>query len=102
LSKDVDECVPLLDGGFERALIAGYARQPPGDGIRYGNDFSYALQPSCCAVDEGHCKVRVPGGQTEAVAQMSAEAKEVWPGNKPGRDTSTIGQYRYIASRAER
>jgi|AntAceMinimDraft_1070359.scaffolds.fasta_scaffold72829_2 hypothetical protein len=55
----------LLAAGFERALIAAYAQQPMGDGIAYGNNFSYPLQPACCAVDdrEGTCKVRLPKSQ---------------------------------------
>jgi hypothetical protein len=38
LKQKVDD---MLDGGFERALLATYARQTPGNGEDYGNDFFY-------------------------------------------------------------
>ena len=80
----------LLGGGFERALMAAYSRQPPGDGKAYGNNFSYALQPACCAVDEGHCKIRIPDRDGAEVNAMTPEEKEVWAGNEPGAEAKRL------------
>jgi len=81
----------MLDGGFEHALIAQYARQPPGDGKAYGNDFFYGLQPACCGAKEGdHCKVRVAAHESQNFAQLSEDDKLVWPGNEPGREANTL------------
>ncbi|EEH58539.1 uncharacterized protein MICPUCDRAFT_56448 [Micromonas pusilla CCMP1545] len=60
-----------VDGGFERALMAAYARQEPGDGIRYGNDFSYGINPACCGVGLEHCAVRAP----EETARLPREER---------------------------
>mmetsp|Transcript_4485 Transcript_4485/g.11025 ORF Transcript_4485/g.11025 Transcript_4485/m.11025 type:complete len:326 (-) Transcript_4485:1436-2413(-) len=78
----------LLAAGFERTLIAAYAQQPMGDGIAHGNNFSYPLQPACCAVDdrEGTCKIRISEHDVAGVRAMSSEEKEVWPGNGPGAE----------------
>ncbi len=81
----------MLDGGFEHAMIAQYARQPPGDGKAYGNDFFYGLQPACCGAKEGdHCKVRVAAHESQNFAQLSEDDKLVWPGNEPGREANTL------------
>ena len=81
----------MLDGGFERAMIAQYARQPPGDGKQYGNDFFYGLQPACCGAKEGaHCKVRIAGREEQSFNNLSEEDKLVWPGNEPGREANTL------------
>lgn len=80
----------MLDGGFERALIAAYSRQPPGDGKTYGNNFSYALQPSCCAVEEAHCSVRVLDKERTEFGSTSSEERQVWSGNDPGREARQL------------
>ena len=79
----------MLDGGFERAMIAGYRRMTPGDGVKYGNEFFYGLQPPCCAVKDEHCEIR---GATSAskLRGLDAEALEVWPGNEPGREARAL------------
>ena len=72
-------------------MIAQYARQPPGDGKAYGNDFFYGLQPACCGAKEGdHCKVRVAAHESQNFAQLSEDDKLVWPGNEPGREANTL------------
>ena len=48
----------MLDGGFERALLAAYGRQRKGDGVDYGNDFYYGIGEPCCATREGGCAIR--------------------------------------------
>ena len=82
----------LLDGGFERAVIAGYGRMTPGDGVKYGNEFFYGLQPPCCAVKDEHCEIR--GVKESKLRGLDAGALEVWPGNEPGRRRARSGRDR--------
>jgi len=42
--------------GFEETLGKVLAMQEPGDGVRYGNNFSYKIHPPCCDVNT--CNIR--------------------------------------------
>uniref|UniRef100_A0A7S0QZM7 PI3K/PI4K catalytic domain-containing protein n=1 Tax=Pyramimonas obovata TaxID=1411642 RepID=A0A7S0QZM7_9CHLO len=46
----------LLKHGFEETLDRVLAGQEPGDGIRYGFNFSYPIHPPCC--DIATCNIR--------------------------------------------
>eukprot|EP00899_Mesostigma_viride_P009794 jgi/Mesvir1/18816/Mv04308-RA.1 len=47
----------MLNLGFEGALQAALDRQPRGDGVRYGFEFSYDIHPPCCHPLD--CEMRV-------------------------------------------
>ena len=89
LKRRVDD---LLDGGFERAMIAAYKRQRVGNGVDYGNDFFYGLQPPCCAAwdRKAGCAIRVNQQSAAIVADMREEDREVWPGNDAGREARAL------------
>lgn len=48
------------------------------------------MQPACCAVDESHCKVRIPGKDMVEMQGMPEEEKQVWPGNQPGPEAKRL------------
>ena len=89
LKRRVDD---LLDGGFERAMIAAYKRQRVGNGVDYGNDFFYGLQPPCCAAwdRKAGCAIRVNQQSAAIVGDMREEDREVWPGNDAGREARAL------------
>ena len=73
-------------------MIAGYGRMTPGDGVKYGNEFFYGLQPPCCAVKDEHCEIR--GVKESKLRGLDAGALEVWPGNEPGGRRARSGRDR--------
>jgi len=46
----------MLELGFEGTLDKVLAAQEPGDGVRYGHNFSYKIHPPCC--DIANCNLR--------------------------------------------
>ena len=53
----------------------------PGDGVKYGNEFFYELQPPCCAVKDEHCEIR---GVKESKLGSGRGALEVWRTSRVG------------------
>ncbi|MDA9098858.1 hypothetical protein N9L76_08000 [bacterium] len=76
----------MLDGGFERALLAAYGRQRKGDGVDYGNDFYYGIGEPCCATREGGCAIRGAAGTSGVLS----DAGQVWAGNAAGREATAL------------
>ena len=65
----------------------------PGDGVKYGNEFFYGLQPPCCAVKDEHCEIR--GVKESKLRGLDAGR---W---RCGRETSPGGGARALAGTGE-